>query len=88
MKIGFSSVFAKIVKHLAKKDRNSSRVLLEQCLKISENPTVGKPLRNVLKNCRRVHIDSRVLLYEIIKDEVRFLDFDHHDKIYKKYENK
>ncbi|MFA5830762.1 MAG: type II toxin-antitoxin system RelE/ParE family toxin [Candidatus Paceibacterota bacterium] len=86
MKIGFSLAFSKIVKQLAKKDKKSSEILLAHCLKISENPTIGKPLRNVLKNCRRVHIDSRVLLYEIAKDEVRFLDFDHHDKIYKKYE--
>jgi len=86
MRIGFSSHFAKIVKQLAKKDKNSSDRLLEHCIKISVNPLLGKPLRNVLKNCRRIHIDSHVLLYEISKDEVRFLDFDHHDKIYKKYE--
>ncbi len=55
-----------------------------QIIKIITNPFCGKPLRNVLKNIRRVRIDSYVLLYEINQNEVRFLDFDHHDKIYKK----
>lgn len=28
--------------------------------------------------------DPFVLVYEITKTEVRFIDFDHHDKVYKK----
>jgi len=46
---------------------------------------LGKPLRNTLRNYRRVHVDPFVLLYEIRMLEVRLMDFDHHDKIYKKY---
>lgn len=53
--------------------------------KTLRDPTLGKPLRNELRNNRRIHIaGSFVLLYEIIGTEVRLLDFDHHDKIYKK----
>ncbi len=40
-----------------------------------------------MKGLRRVHIDkSFVLVYEIIEadNKVIFLDFDHHDKIYKR----
>lgn len=53
--------------------------------KILRDPTVGKPLRYDLKGNRRVHIAGPfVLVYEIVNTEIRLLDFDHHDKIYKK----
>lgn len=53
--------------------------------KILRSPELGKPLRNILRNQRRIQIaDSFVLLYEIVGNEVRLLDFDHHNKIYKK----
>jgi mRNA-degrading endonuclease RelE of RelBE toxin-antitoxin system len=54
--------------------------------KILHSPELGKPLRNVLRNRRQIHVaGSFVLLYEISGTEVRLLDFDHHNKIYKKY---
>lgn len=54
--------------------------------KILRAPTLGKPLRNELRNNRRIHVaGSFVLLYEIAGTEIRLLDFDHHDKIYKKW---
>jgi len=53
--------------------------------KILRDPTLGKPLRNEFKGNRRIHVAGPfVLLYEIAGTEVRLLDFDHHDKIYKK----
>ena len=51
--------------------------------KILQEPFVGKPLRYTMKNRRRVHIGSFVLVYEFYNGELRFLDFDHHDHIYK-----
>lgn len=59
--------------------------LQKQIIKIVKEPNLGKPLRNVLKNRRRIQVGSFVLIYEIIGDEVRLLDFDHHDRVYKKY---
>lgn len=53
--------------------------------KILREPAVGKPLRYTLKNRRRVHVGSFVLVYEFYNGELRFLDFDHHDKVYKKW---
>ena len=54
--------------------------------KILRSPELGKPLRNVLRNRRQIHIaGSFVLLYEIAGTEIRLLDFDHHNKIYKKH---
>lgn len=54
-------------------------------VKILREPTLGKPLRNKLRGNRRIHVAGPfVLLYEIKGAEIRLLDFDHHDKIYKK----
>jgi len=76
--------FERVLKSLKKK-----ATLLQQLdikiAKILKEPELGKPLRNVLRNYRRVHIGSHVLIYEINQKEVRLLDFDHHDNIYKKY---
>ena len=77
--------FQRILKSLKKKN-----VLLRQLdnkiAKILREPELGKPLRNVLRNYRRIHIGSHVLIYEIQQREVRLLDFDHHDRIYKKHQ--
>ena len=76
--------FERILKSLKKKPE-LFRKLRNQIIKILREPQLGKPLRNVLRNYRRVHIGSYVLIYEIQKQEVRLMDFDHHDRIYKKY---
>lgn len=76
--------FERILKKLKKKKPEILQLLEKQISKILKDPTVGKPLRNTLRNCRRVHVDSFVLIYEVYMGEVRLLDFDHHDIIYKK----
>ncbi len=68
-----------------KRDKNFFERLTQQMEKILREPNVGKPLRYTLKNRRRMHVGSFVLVYEFHNSELRFLDFDHHDKIYKKY---
>ncbi len=78
-----SDKFDGIIKKLSKTKPTVFKNLKKQILKIVVNPDMGKPLRNVLKNCRRVHIGPFVLIYEIARNEIRLLDFDHHDKIYK-----
>lgn len=52
---------------------------------ILEDPCHYKPLRNILKNKRRVHIGSYVLIFEVsVEDKtVYFHSFKHHDKSYK-----
>ena len=76
--------FERILKSLRKK-RSLLKQLDARVGKILMEPKLGKPLRNVLRNYRRVHINSYVLIYEIYHNEVRLLDFDHHDRVYKKY---
>jgi len=71
------------LKKFAKKDRFYYELLVKKILQIAENP--GKPLRNVLKGKRRIHIDPFVLIYEINENEhkIIFFDFEHHDTAYK-----
>lgn len=70
---------------MAKKDAVMHERVEVEMLKLAQEPELGKPLRHGLKNQRRLHVGSFVILYEISGDEVHIIDFDHHDKIYKKY---
>ena len=80
----FSDNFNRILKRTKTKDKAIFQQIKENVTKIMANPSCGKPLRNVLKGYRRVHINSFVLVYEITSTEVKFIDFDHHDQVYKK----
>jgi mRNA-degrading endonuclease RelE of RelBE toxin-antitoxin system len=70
---------------LSKKDKPLLKKIEHQLGKIIREPALSKSLRNVLRNTWRVHINPFVLVYEIVGDEVWVLDFDYHDKIYKKH---
>ncbi|MGC9310897.1 MAG: type II toxin-antitoxin system RelE family toxin [Candidatus Aenigmatarchaeota archaeon] len=53
---------------------------------LCECPELGKPLRNLLKCERRVHLGHFVLLYEVFETpkEVIFTNFEHHDNAYRR----
>ncbi len=70
---------------LKKKDKSLYLRIINKIIEISKNPELGKPLRNVLKGKRRVHVGSFVLFYSIDKKKeiVTFLEFEHHDKAYR-----
>jgi YafQ family addiction module toxin component len=75
----------KSLQKLAQKDKRHYQSVVKKILQIAENPDMGKPLRNVLKGRRRVHVGHFVLLYEFDEKNKRviFLDFEHHDRAYK-----
>jgi mRNA interferase RelE/StbE len=77
----------KILNKLSKKDKNLYEQVLKKIEEIINSYDVGhyKNLRYNLKEFKRVHIGSFVLVFEFIKSEnkISFEDFDHHDKIYK-----
>ncbi|MBI2057907.1 MAG: type II toxin-antitoxin system mRNA interferase toxin, RelE/StbE family [Candidatus Yanofskybacteria bacterium] len=79
-----SPKFETVLKSLKRKKQSLLKKLEKQIIKIFKEPTLGKPLRNALRNYRRIHVDSHVLIYEICQNEIRLLDFAHHDKIYKR----
>lgn len=78
-------MFERILKSLKRKKPSLLKGLEKQIGKILKEPMLGKPLRNVLRNYRRIQLGSFVLIYEVHQNEIRLLDFDHHDRVYKKY---
>ena len=77
----------KVFEKLAKKDLVALEAIQKKIKQILEDPYAFKPLGKKMKNKRRVHIKkSFVLTYKIIEEEkvVELLDYDHHDKVYKK----
>lgn len=84
IKIVYSDEFERALRKWKKKDRYFFEQLANKMERIISEPILGKPLRYALKNRRRVHVGSFVLVYEFYNNELRFIDFEHHDKIYKK----
>jgi len=70
-----SDKFDRIIKKLSQTKPTVFKSLKKQILKIVANPNLGKPLRNILKNCRRVHIRPFVLIYEILNRIITWLSF-------------
>lgn len=77
--------FEKETKGLFKKDPVLYSRFKKTVISILKNPECGKPLRNVLKGLRRVHVGHFVLIYEIddTNKTIIFLKFSPHDKAYK-----
>ena len=85
-RIAPSPSFERILKSLKRQKPSLLADLDRAIAKIFREPMFGKPLRHSMRNYRRVHIGSFVLVYEVYAYEIRLLDFDHHDRIYKKYQ--
>lgn len=70
---------------LAKKDKEQLRRVNNKIQEILQNPYHFKPLKYPLDGCRRAHIGSFVITYEIDErnETVVILDYDHHDNIFK-----
>ena len=68
-----------------RKDFELDKRLKKKIEEIVKDPYHYKPLRNILKNRRRTHIGSFVLLFEIIEKEklIVFHRFQHHDDAYR-----
>ena len=84
--LSLSATYKRALKKLKGHNISLLKSLEVGVAKILREPELGKPLRYTLRNYRRIHIaGSFVLLYEIRTLEVYLVDFDHHDRIYKKY---
>jgi len=82
--IELSNRLSKKMRKLQSKDNRHYRSVVNKILRLSENPQLGKPLGNILKGKRRVHIGPLVLIYEIDENEhlLKLLDIAHHDEAY------
>jgi len=80
-----------IIEKLAKKDKKRSEIINKKIKQIISSDSVSvqhyKNLKHDLKEFKAVHIDSSfVLVFKVdaSRNFILFVDFDHHDKIYKK----
>lgn len=71
---------------IKKKDKKTFKRIADKIKEIIIEPHHYKPLKVPMQNIRRVHIGSYVLTFEINEGEslVEFIDYDHHDKVYRK----
>ncbi|MFH1306495.1 MAG: type II toxin-antitoxin system RelE/ParE family toxin [Candidatus Micrarchaeota archaeon] len=76
--------FKKKMKKLCKKDRVRFERVRRKVQEVLKNPHICKPLGNVMAGIRSVHIDPFVFTFSIDEKKkiVKFLDYEHHDKIY------
>ena len=78
----------KILEKLKKKDIVAYNAIIDKIEEIvNSNPDSYKSLRH-LQNIKRVHIIKSFVLvfsYDKRNEFLSFLDYDHHDNIYKKY---
>ena len=75
----------KILEKVAKSNKREYVSVFKKVKQIIAEPHNYKPLGNILKGERRVHIGHKVLVFDIIEEEklVRILRYEHHDKVYK-----
>ncbi len=80
----YSEDFGSALAKLKKRNKVLFGRLCEKMNEILDGPEHYKPLGNVLKGCRRVHVGHFVLIFEIdeANKAVVFLKFEHHDKAY------
>ena len=78
-------LFKEKMKKLFKRDRLRYERIIKKISEILEEPHHYKPLGNILTGVFRVHIDPFIVTFKVdeINKIVKFLDFDHHDNIYK-----
>lgn len=87
-KIKFEKQLDKKLRKISKKDRKKSEAIKKKVREIANSADIEhyKNLQSPLQHLKRVHIESSFVLvfkYDKSEDKVIFIDFDHHDKIYK-----
>jgi YafQ family addiction module toxin component len=80
--IRLTSEFEKQLKKIKKKDLVLFKKLVSKLKDIKKNPEHYKPLRNVLKGLRRVHLNPFVIIFDVKEDLIIIHYVKHHDKAY------
>jgi len=86
--IAFSDELKKSLSLLKRKDKALYHAVEKKILQIASSDNTAiyhfKNLRGNLRDFKRVHIGSFVLLFRVEDNMIIFEYFDHHDRIYKK----
>lgn len=80
--IQFTPFFENQLRKIKRKDRTLFERLTKKLREIRQNPEHHKPLKNVLKGCRRAHLGPFVIIFEINGDTITVHYVKHHDKAY------
>lgn len=80
-----SETFKKKMRKLRKKDIVRLMRVRKKVEEILQSPHSYRPLGNVMAGVIHVHIDPYVITFRIDEESrtVVFLDFDHHDRIFR-----
>ena len=73
------------IEKLSKRDKLTYERVMKKIEEIVNNPNPDhyKNLTHELKDRKRVHIGHFVLVFKFADQKIEFLDFEHHDKIYR-----
>ena len=78
----FTPFFEKQLKKMKQKDPVLFTRLIKKIKEIGESPEHYKPLSNVLRGCRRAHLDPFVIVFELKDDTITIHYVKHHDNAY------
>ena len=69
-------------KQITKYNKNLQTQIIKKLKQLESNPELGKPLSNVLKNNRSLHIGKYRVLYSIKDEEIIIAKVDHRKDVY------
>ena len=78
-KIFYSSEF---IKQIKKYNKNVQIQIIKKLKQLENNSELGKPLKNVLKNNRSLHIGKYRVVYSIKGKEIIVAKVDHRKDVY------
>jgi mRNA interferase RelE/StbE len=78
-KIFYSTEF---IKQIKKYNKDLQTQIVKKLKQLETNPELGKPLSNVLKNNRSLHIGKYRVLYSIKGEEIIIAKIDHRKDVY------
>lgn len=81
LNIFITDEFRKEIKKV--KDKTVQERIKKILSKISDNPSVGKPLRYTMKGLRSLRIPPFRLIYKIETDRIILISFKHRKEVYK-----
>lgn len=78
-KIFYSSEF---IKQIKKYDKNLQVQIIKKLKQLEKDSELGKPLSNILKNNRSLHIGKFRVIYSIRSNEIIIAKVDHRKDVY------
>lgn len=70
------------MKRLKKKDPVLFQRIVKKLRDLAKHPESAKPLRNILKNHRRIQFGHFVVKFTVEENIVKIMSLDHHDSAY------